>query len=54
MAAPDSIHALVRAVHDDPAGARRSYQEFFALWKDADADLLPLAEARREFARLPQ
>jgi hypothetical protein len=25
---------------------------FFTLWKDADPDLLPLTDARREFARL--
>ena len=27
---------------------------FFAFWKDADPDLLPLKDARREFARLQQ
>jgi tetratricopeptide (TPR) repeat protein len=36
----------------DRAEARDKYLEFFALWKDADPDLLPLKEARREFARL--
>lgn len=38
----------------DRAGARQSYLAFFALWQDADAELLPLKDARREFARLPQ
>ena len=36
----------------DRAGARQAYLAFFALWKDADPNLLPLKEARREFARL--
>jgi hypothetical protein len=34
--------------------ARQAYLAFFALWKDADADLAPLREARLEFARLQQ
>jgi tetratricopeptide (TPR) repeat protein len=36
----------------DRAGARQAYQAFFSSWKDADPDLLPLKEARLEFARL--
>jgi hypothetical protein len=28
------------------------YQEFLALWKDADSDLQPLREAKAEYARL--
>jgi tetratricopeptide (TPR) repeat protein len=32
--------------------ARASYQEFFALWKDADADIPILKSARAEFAKL--
>lgn len=32
----------------DAAGAHESYQQFFALWKDADADLPMLLEAKRE------
>lgn len=38
----------------DPDGARQAYLEFLTLWKDADANLLPLQQARREFARLPR
>jgi hypothetical protein len=34
------------------AKARKSYQDFLALWKDADADLPILIEAKREYARL--
>jgi tetratricopeptide (TPR) repeat protein len=33
--------------------ARKSYETFFELWKQADADLVPLREARQEYARLP-
>lgn len=33
--------------------ARREYQEFFTEWKDADADIPVLREARAEFSRLP-
>ena len=36
----------------DTAGARRSYDEFFKLWKNADADLPVLIEARKEYAKL--
>ena len=36
----------------DRADARQAYLAFFTLWKDADPDLLPLKEARLEFARL--
>jgi eukaryotic-like serine/threonine-protein kinase len=58
--APDSLlyplaHlGLARALASggDPAFARHAYEAFFALWKDADPDLLPLKVARLEFARL--
>jgi hypothetical protein len=39
----------------DPAirdKARAAYQDFFALWKDADADLPVLKEAKAEYAKL--
>ena len=36
----------------DRDGARRAYSAFFTVWKDADSDLQPLKEARRELARL--
>jgi hypothetical protein len=29
-----------------------SYQDFFALWKDADADIPILLEAKREYEKL--
>ena len=36
----------------DVAGSRKAYQDFFALWKDADADLPILIEAKKEYAAL--
>jgi len=33
--------------------ARREYQDFLALWKDADPDLPLLQQAKSEYARLP-
>jgi hypothetical protein len=46
---------LARAARlaNDPGKARRAYEEFVAAWKDADAGLQPLLEARDELARLP-
>jgi serine/threonine protein kinase/tetratricopeptide (TPR) repeat protein len=40
------------AINGDTAGARKAYQDFFALWKDADSDLPVLAEARKEYDAL--
>ncbi|HEY1756104.1 MAG TPA: serine/threonine-protein kinase [Bryobacteraceae bacterium] len=40
------------ALAGDSAKARKAYQDFFALWKDADADLPLLAAARQEYAKL--
>jgi tetratricopeptide (TPR) repeat protein len=36
----------------DPAKARAAYQDFFALWKDADPDIPILKEAKAEYAKL--
>lgn len=36
----------------DTAQARKSYEEFFELWKDADADLPILIEARKEYSKI--
>ena len=38
----------------DRAKARRAYQDFLGLWKDADPDIPILKEARNEYARLKQ
>jgi eukaryotic-like serine/threonine-protein kinase len=36
----------------DTAKARAAYQDFFALWKDADPDVPVLKEAKAEYAKL--
>jgi hypothetical protein len=36
----------------DPAKARAAYDNFFALWKDADPDIPVLKQARTEYAEL--
>jgi DNA-binding winged helix-turn-helix (wHTH) protein/Flp pilus assembly protein TadD len=38
----------------DTASARKGYENFFALWKDADADVPILIQARKEYANLPR
>jgi eukaryotic-like serine/threonine-protein kinase len=40
------------ALQGDTAKARTAYQDFLAIWKDGDADLLPLKEAKAEYAKL--
>jgi tetratricopeptide (TPR) repeat protein len=42
--------SLARA--GDQAGARGAYQDFLELWKDADADVPILAQAKAEYAKL--
>ena len=36
----------------DAPKARAAYQDFFALWKDADADIPILKEAQAEYVKL--
>ncbi|HYK20868.1 MAG TPA: protein kinase [Pyrinomonadaceae bacterium] len=36
----------------DTAGARKAYQDFFAIWKDADPDLPVLVQAHKEYDQL--
>jgi len=36
----------------DAAGARKAYQDLFALWRDADLDIPILKEAKAEYAKL--
>ena len=45
---------LARAalINGDTAAARKSYQDFFGLWKEADSDLPVLVQARKEYAEL--
>ncbi|HEX4804024.1 MAG TPA: protein kinase [Myxococcaceae bacterium] len=53
------LHALAHlglgrawALAGDHEKARRAYQDFLALWKDADADLPILQQAKAEYAKL--
>jgi len=39
-------------INGDTAAARKSYQDFFELWKDADPDLPVLVQARKEYEAL--
>ena len=43
-----------RALSGDNAGARTAYQDFLALWKDADPDVPILKEAKAEYPKLQQ
>jgi predicted Zn-dependent protease len=51
---PLSYAGLARAaaLAGDTARARKAYQDFLALWKDADPDIPILKEARAEYAKL--
>jgi hypothetical protein len=44
--------ARATALAGDAAASRRAYQDFLALWKDADPDLPVLREAQTEYAKL--
>jgi predicted Zn-dependent protease len=49
-----SYVGLARALSlaGDTAKTRAAYQDFFALWKDADPDVPILSQAKSEYARL--
>ncbi|MGA3210167.1 MAG: protein kinase [Terriglobales bacterium] len=44
--------ARADALQSETIKAKAAYQEFFAIWKDADPDIPILIEARAEYARL--
>jgi eukaryotic-like serine/threonine-protein kinase len=44
--------ARALASRGDTAAARTAYQDFFALWKDADPDVPVLKQAKAEYAKL--
>ena len=44
--------ARAYAIQGDTAKARAAYQDFLALWKDADPDIPVLEEAKAEYAKL--
>ena len=44
--------ARARALSGDKTGARKAYQDFFALWQHADPDIPILRDAKSEYAKL--
>jgi predicted Zn-dependent protease len=44
--------ARAHALAGDKAASRRAYQDFFALWKDADKDIPVLQAAHREYEKV--
>ncbi|HEV8119100.1 MAG TPA: protein kinase [Thermoanaerobaculia bacterium] len=44
--------ARAAVLEGETAKARKAYQDLFALWKDADADMPILIEAKKEYAKL--
>ena len=44
--------ARAYALSGDTAKSRTAYQDFFALWKNADPDIPVLKEAKAEYAKL--
>jgi predicted Zn-dependent protease len=46
--------ARAHVLQGDAAGARRAYQDFLAVWKDADPDIPILQEAKADYAKLQE
>jgi eukaryotic-like serine/threonine-protein kinase len=44
--------ARAAVLMNDQGRARKEYQDFFALWKDADQEMTPLVEAKKEYGEL--
>jgi hypothetical protein len=44
--------ARAQKMMGDQAAARKSYEDFLALWKDADSDLPIYQQAKAEYAKL--
>ena len=42
------------AMSGDPAKARKAYQDFLELWKEADPDIPILVQVKKEYQRLAQ
>ncbi len=45
--------ARARAMSGDSPGARKAYQDFFALWHDADPNIPILQQAKAEYGKVP-
>jgi Serine/threonine protein kinase len=43
--------ARAATLQNDTAKARKAYEDFFALWKDADSDIPVLIEAKKEYEK---
>jgi len=46
--------ARALTLSDSGPRSRQAYEEFFALWRDADSDIPILKQAKTEYAKLPQ
>jgi len=44
--------ARAQKMMGDQAAARKSYEDFLTLWKDADSDIPIYQQAKAEYARL--
>ena len=44
--------ARASTLQNDTAKARKAYEDFFVLWKDADADIPILIEAKKEYEKI--
>ena len=47
-----SVLERAAVLQGDNGKARKAYEDFFALWKDADPDTALLLEAKKEYAQL--
>jgi len=52
MSLPELGLARAYALQGDKAKSRMAYEDFFALWKDADPDIPSLKQAKAEYAKL--
>jgi tetratricopeptide (TPR) repeat protein len=44
--------ARAATLQNDPTKSRKSYEDFFTLWKDADSDIPILIEAKKEYEKI--
>ena len=44
--------ARARTLIGDKAGARQAYEQFFAMWRNADRDVPVLVQAKAEYAKI--
>jgi eukaryotic-like serine/threonine-protein kinase len=48
----ERLSSFAYALQGDTAKAKAAYQDFLALWKDADPDIPILVAAKAEYAKL--